>query len=364
MGLYKKIGKCAENLFDNVLSATGLVSVKSSIDKIPKKILALFGYFISFPAMSDHVIDYNGRVWYLKINRRAEYTLKCIQNWINIAKEHHASVIFVCDRPRLKFDILRKCKFDGVRFCFIKSRKMKKIACNLYTGGWGNATYAHLTPIYHAAEHNVNCFWNIDADDTMFLLYPKQASEVLLQVEKISEKKEIDAFSLDMHRSKSYGVNWTLGILYIRNPSTIIALIEKNNSLSWGDEFKGYSNYLNFDWFLTYVKNHNLANIQTFYVNESLFIHWGEFLINPTAAWINYWHDGYVYYPILSNIFNMKAGQKPIADCICIDIGTHLSVGLKFWENEVCNTRLFTEEQRNLHQLQNEFCHSQHLIDV
>lgn len=364
MSVWMRIGKKLEYFFENVASATGIIDINSTINSIPSRAYSMLGSIVRFPLIRDSIIDYSKSVWYLKINRRASYTLKCIQNWINIAKEYKASIIFVCDNPRLQFDVLRKCNFYDVPFAFIKSKKNKKIARNLYTGYWEKATYAHLTPIYHAAKRKLNHFWNIDGDDTMFLLYPEKVAHILREVETLSKDENIDAISLDMHCSKSLGINWTLGVLLINDPNKIIELIENNHSLSWGEELKEYTNTLNLDWFLTYAKRHNMANLQTFYADNCGFIHWGDLFINPTAAWINYWSEGFVHYPILEDIFHLKAGKKEIVDCIKIDVNSTIEEGYRFWENEISNTRLLTNEQRHLQHLENEFCDSHNLINL
>ena len=291
-------------------------------------------------------------VFYLKVNRDEPYTLICVQEWINVITELGADFYFVCDNKMLEYKILRSCYFKDGDIKFIRSigRPIRPVAQNLYTDFWKCATYAHLTPFYHSKGHGIKKYWNIDADDTTILLKPSNAARALRKVEELSERERIAAVSLDMWRSRTHGRHWSLGVLYINDEIDFCSIFEANKDLKWAEEFKEYETAFNLDWFFTYLKNHNKANIQTFYIDNSFFIHWGGwFLLDPISSGIYFWKEGKVTFPILKDIFrNTELGVLDIADCYKISVGVDEAEGLKILENEICRIKYFTRQKRKL----------------
>ena len=64
-------------------------------------------------------------VFYLKVNAESDYSIFCIQHWVNIAILFNAKMIFVCDKSSLKKTILEKIDFKSNKYEFIQSEKKK-----------------------------------------------------------------------------------------------------------------------------------------------------------------------------------------------------------------------------------------------
>ena len=261
---------------------------------------------------------------YFKINRNTNYAIECIKKWIRIASEGGWQYVFVCDNDALKYSVLKNCELNEYFKGFLKSnrRGLKKVSRNLYTGNWENATYAHLTPFYHAKSMALKNYWCIDADDTMFLADDKSCFRVLYEAEQLAKNRGISAFSLDMWRSKTYGKHWSLGILFINDNVDFCKIFNELKNNVWMSELDVSDDSYNLDWFFTYLKDKEKYNIQSFYVEDIYFIHWSDDLLrNNSSSWINTWHDNKIIYPILNFIYrNTKNGTIDVADCIKIDI--------------------------------------------
>ena len=293
---------------------------------------------------------HSGPVFYLKINRIADYTLMCIQNWLTVIFYMDGDFYFVCDNKQLEREIVSRLTFrDGdIKFMPSRRKKLKNVAKNLWTGSWEMATYAHLTPFYHAKENDIKEYWAIDGDDTMFFLYPEQTIKVLEQAQKISKENGISAFSLDMHWSQMKGKHWSLGVLYINDTVDFCNIFENVNGLDWTEPYKDIDDIFNLDWFFNYLRDNHVAKIETFYVEDCYFCHWFpnvlRYLIGGNLC---YWHNKKIVYPIIKEIYqNEKLGMIDIEKCYKISINTTLEEGRKFMENEVAILYNFTPKAR------------------
>lgn len=329
---------------------TGSVKIHCENSFIKK--IRIFGNFIRKNKIKSN------NMLYFKINRESDYALPCIQEWINIAHEMNYDFCFICDNNKLKYDIIRKCYFyDGnIKFISSMRHKLKKVAANLGTKKWIFATYAHLTPFYHAKKNKIDNFWNIDADDTSILLYPNKVAQLLKNAEKIAIEKNIDGFSLDMWRSKTLKKHWSLGIFFVKKGEKFIETFESINNMDWTEELKKFDRNFNVDWFLTYVKNNEILSMETFYPDKTMFIHWGNFINNVSGCWVNYWDNDKVYYPLMNSIYHNKTTYCiTIGDCIKIDINSTLEDSYNYFENEIPICRFFSDIGRNTNNL-NDFC--------
>ena len=295
---------------------------------------------------------HNGPVVYLKINRLTEYALMCIQNWLTIIFYMDGDYFFVCDNKELEREIVRKCCFrDGdIKFLASRRKELKEVAENLWTGSWEMATYAHLTPFYHAKENGIKEFWAIDGDDTMFFLYPEQVVDVLNQVQSISRNDDISALSLDMHWSQMKGKHWSLGVLFINDNVDFCHIFEESKGFEWTEPYKEIDDVFNLDWFFNYIRDSRLAKVETFYVEDCYFCHWFpnilRYLIGGNLC---FWHDGKVTYPILKDIYkNEELGVIDIADSYQIKLDVGLENSLKFMENEVSILYCFSPKARRV----------------
>lgn len=244
-------------------------------------------------------------VVYLKINRNDSFCFLCLQHWIDIIHELDYDFYILSDKPKLNKEIFKKITFYDANIKFIKSNKsffLKKIVKSIATKHWLNATYAHLTTYYHATKNNINEFWNIDADDTMFLLDASKSANILCVAEKYAKNNNIEKFSLDMHRSNIRGHHWSFGITYTSNPQKWLNIFSKNPSNKWQQNYLKWDSNFNLDWFMTYLKDTSLNNeIGTFYVENLYFAHWAYMLTRFFGISIYHWINNRLEYPILKN---------------------------------------------------------------
>lgn len=272
--------------------------------------------FLTFLRPKPFFKSKNPQTFYLKINRKDAYAIRCIQHWIDIITELKADFYIICDKPELELEVLKKVRFNNRNIKFIKSiknKKLKPIVENIATPLWYNATYAHLTSFYHAKKHNIKYFWNIDADDTMFSLYADKVADILKNIKQYARENTIAAFSLDMHTSKTYGKHWSFGICYIDNTIDWIRLFENNKSKNWRNNYIQYDSQFNLDWFFTYLRDEQVENIKSFYIDNMQFIHFGDFMWNTMDSGVYHFENNKIIYPILLEVFGTRTfGEIPI----------------------------------------------------
>lgn len=262
------------------------------------------------------VINKDNRIFYLKISRMADSTFECLQHWINVIDILDAEFYIICDNINLTKEVLKNITFRNRNIKFIKSVKNKyltKIVKMMATPIWEKAAYAHLTTFWHAQKNGYNSFWNIDADDTMFLIPPKILAKKMVEIENYANKFEIDNFSLDMHTSKSYNRLWSFGVTYTRNEKNYFKIFEKYNSLDWRNEecFK-IDKQFNIDRYFTYLRNKNITNNKIFYFDNTYFIHFGHFFIRPDHFGIYYWANNCFELPMVEIFPNHPMRKMPI----------------------------------------------------
>lgn len=281
--------------------------------------------------------DPNQPIIYFKINRMADYTVSCIQHWVDVAYQMKADFMFLCDNTQLEYQVLKDVKFPSADVKFMPSmRKALKSATKVVaTPRWQNAACVHLTPFYNAEKNNIKKFWAIDADDTMFCLSQNRVVELLKQVQSMADQNDISIISLDMWHSRTLGKHWSWGIAYINDNTGFCETINQTKDFSWinaGTYPYRASGQTNVDWYFTYLKNHKEFKIETFYVENAMFIHWGNFLKYPAmAAAVYYWSSGKLIYPIYRYVHcDEHSGFVDIAsDCICVDINATREEGMR-----------------------------------
>lgn len=280
-------------------------------------------------------IDKTQPVFYLKINRRDDYVFLCFQHWIDTIAEKGADYFIICDNKILEKEICKKIIFHDTNIKFLKScknRKQKHIVDKIATKYWIKATYAHLTTFYHAKNNGIASFWNIDADDTLFCMPPEKISNYLKEVEAYADKNDIEAFSLDMHRSRTRGRHWSFGITYTKMDTNWFQIFNENPDVKWHKHYDNYDYEFNLDWFFTFLKDYKNIKNETFYINNSLFIHWGNFLTNIIGSGIFYWKNNTLKFPIILEVIKDEYfGNIPISkDCIKFESDMNDEIKYKF----------------------------------
>lgn len=269
----------------------------------------------------------NTPIFYLKVNRCDNYVFKCLQHWIDIIWQYGADFYIICDKKALKKLILTRVYFQNENVKFIKSVKksfLRKIVKAIVSPYWENAAYAHLTTFYHAKKNNFSHFWNIDADDTMFAANADIVAKLLGDVEHYAKESGIKTFSLDMHRSRCNGREWNFGVSYTDNTIDWFDAITKNVNIKWQEWKHRFiadsisivnSNFFifNLDRYFTYLKDTNIYKIESFYFDEILFIHCGDYLSSIVCPGVLHFKNRKILLPILSDIFGIKqASNIPI----------------------------------------------------
>lgn len=297
----KVIQKVKIKLQDKVIKYVkflGFSIVKYSKDIETKK----YTLFELFPANTSK-INVGKKMFYLKVNSCSYLSLRCIQYWIDIIYALNADFHFVCDNDVLKSHILRNIKFYDENIKFIKSVRIKKykdILDNIATKNWMKAGFAHLTTFINAKQNNIKEFWNIDADDTLFLLNPDKVAKLLECAESYANKNNLKIFSLDMHETETSGKHWSFGITYTKDPMYWLDIIVQNTDKNWQYEYTKYTSSFNLDWFFTYLRDTGYKDyISTFYFDNLKFAHLGFMHTIYIAFTITHWISGNMYFPLL-----------------------------------------------------------------
>lgn len=217
------------------------------------------------------------------------------------------------------------------------------------TPRWINAGYAHYTPFYHAFDNGIDAFWEIDADDTTICLNADKAAKALIEAEKYLNDTSIGAVSLDMWWTRTHYKYWTWGVAYVKGVSRFIEEFEQVEDKRWWDPYKDLDIDITADWFFTYLKDYKKMNIESFYIENSWFIHWCSFIRHSMFGYVCYWSKGEWHAPIMEYIFNSpNLGCIGIKNCLKIDIGAELEEGQIFLENYVSSTTEWPLELRKL----------------
>lgn len=277
-------------------------------------------------------------VFYLKINNtNTGFNIFCLQHWLNIINTLGGDFVIVCDNKKLEYVMLNRIIFCTSNIKIIRSDRTipKRVIKNVATIMWEKAAYAHLTTFYHAKKYGIEEFWNIDADDTSFMEEPPVVANALQTVVNYAKENNLDAFSLDMHRTFFRGEHWSFGVAYIQNNSKLIKLVEKAKNRHWHDEKLKYDKNCNLDWYFTYLLDSKQAKISTFEIDNCYFMHWGaitNLLFMMHSASIT--RNKQMEYPLGYKMFNVKDSIMQIPDdCISFDTGIKEENSLKFWNN-------------------------------
>lgn len=278
------------------------------------------------------------RVFYLKIHRVHTTGFDCIQHWIDVIARMDAFIYFVCDNKKMKEGVFKKpCFFYNEDFDFIKSDRKtlkKEVSLSLHEVErqklWHRIAYSMLTPFVHAAKHSYDRTYNIDADDIMILTKPELIAEALKKAEFYAEENDLDCFNFDMFVSKSFGVHWSFGIVYVRHPQKCLDIIKKNTGWRYNEYLiekysTKYVNEFNFnvDWLFTFLRDTKQLKLKTFYIENSMVIHMPDIALSRHWAFVLKWHSGIVYLPVLDMLYDEKIWRYiPVyKECVKIDIG-------------------------------------------
>ncbi len=271
-------------------------------------------YYFPFIKKNKNYTNKNkySTVFYLKVNRNIEDTYINLQYWIDIVSVFSGDYYIICDDCELEKNILKNIVFSSSNIKFLKSKRHhfdKIIKKQKIEKCWQKACEAHLTVFDHAKKLGLNNFWNIDADDALFLISPTMAANFLKKAAEYAENNNLDAFGFDFWATKTKGRHWSFGITYTRNSVDYFEKLEKY-SIDWS--IYKHTTVYNIDWCFTHLKNIGQLKLKTFYTENLYFLHWGRFFGDMKNSYLATWHNGIMTYPILAQIFKDKSGIHPI----------------------------------------------------
>ena len=249
-------------------------------------------------------------VVYLKVKAIRNYSLACIQLWLNVVEHLGYDYYIICDKTDVRDQIEKFLTFPNSNIKFIKSQvslKQKLFVQKSIHKKWVNAGIAHLTTFYNAKKINTKYFWNIDADDTALLIKEKKIIKILKDAEKYAKDNNILAFSLDMWETWTRSKHWSFGITFTdarANWTKIFDELNIKDMKSYRLDF--HRGFTNLDWIFTYLRDVSKINIQTFYVENLRFIHFCDFGGRQRDQGLCYWENGFIHYPMLEYVFKDK----------------------------------------------------------
>lgn len=262
-------------------------------------------------------------VFYLKVNQKENWSMKCLQHWVDTIETMPGSnrIFVLCDKEDVKGTVQEEICFGKVQISFLQSERsapeLKHVVSSVTKKSWGNAAYAHLTTFYHARENGFKYFWNIDADDTFICLSPARAGELLQTAEQYAQENAVDIFSLDMWRTWMKGEHWSFGITFTSNQVDWFEEMRKNciAAMTRGKHsvmgLKG-----NLDEYFSTLKKFSTLRIETFYFENLSFIHYSnDMFTSLRGAGFYHWKENRLTYPILLYCVGMEEeALLPIAD--------------------------------------------------
>lgn len=306
-----------------------------------------------FPRKSKQISRSYSTAFYLKINRNENYAIACINHWFKIAEAMNADCYIICDNKALQKRV--NCEVDSrhIEKKFLPSVNKPNIINNICNSLWAKkAGNAHLSTFYYAKAQGFREFWNIDADDTMFLLNAKKCTKILAQVASYARAHKIHAFSLDMWHSRTLGTHFSFGITYTSFDCDWFKILESNKDSKWQEKMMGLDNgSFNLDWFFTYLGNAGAARVANFYIENAFFIHFGDFFVNRLALGlgVSHWQKGKLRFPLLLEIYGSKRfGEIPIAkNCVKFDEGLSPQDCYDFMQKEMSFISEFSAWERH-----------------
>ncbi|MDR2649197.1 MAG: hypothetical protein LBB94_05705 [Clostridiales bacterium] len=201
-------------------------------------------------------------VFYLKINRGTDISLKCFWYWVEIVEAYGADFFIIVDNEEVKYQIMNLYLSNGhskaPKIIPSYRNQLKSVIEDLFSGKWINIGYALLTPFVHAKENNYSSIWNIDADDTMLFAQPQVCVSLLKKAEDHAIKQNIDILGLDFLYSifcNRQLVRWTFGVTFANMNVDYIKVICDGKKTDYENSFSKFYIQRNIDDYFTYLRN-------------------------------------------------------------------------------------------------------------
>lgn len=283
-------------------------------------------------------MEHNSAPFYLKVNRYSDYTLMCIQQWVDVAIYLGREIIIISDNPQLNNSIEKHIR--PYSFVILPGRQdeLIKLSNTIVEEKWIGAACAHLLPIIHSKSKGVQKYWAIDADDTQFMLKTERIAELIEKVEQAGDESDYSMISLDVWYSRSNNKHWTFGIVYANNNFCIDDINPVNNK-KW-NEYRISETNITIDLYFTFLRKEKVLSLGTFYVNNVYFAHYGQnFITKAGNCSLYFWNKGHVFFPICEILYgvNDPRCKYKISSGLCIDISSSLEESQDFIKHNVIN---------------------------
>ena len=137
-------------------------------------------------------------------------------------------------------------------------------------------------------------------------------AKILADVANYAEKNNLNNFSLDMWCSRALGKTWSFGVTYSKLNVDYIKEF-KEEKKDWKD---ANDKMVCLDQYFAYQRNEKGQKNESFYIENSKFIHFSDYFMKPFALY--HWKDKILSFPIFEKIYkNKEFAKTPIADsCI------------------------------------------------
>jgi hypothetical protein len=252
---------------------------------------------------------------YLKINRRAAMTTRCLRFWAPVVAG--ADVYLVCD-----WDEATAAEWVPPELSYRELVPTSDRALAAMHGKvpprWRKVGAAQMTTTDHATANGIEQYWSIDGDDTLFLNEPESVRAKMIEVQAVMSEQDISAASLDFYHT--YVDHWCFGVACFRSDVDYFALLAAVDprevaqqypdegvhwARGWGtrDETGRFRRdrvavNMNLDWLFTYMRDVGTLRAASFYFDDMYFLHAGlelspEFDVSGfTMRGLYHWKDG------------------------------------------------------------------------
>lgn len=273
-------------------------------------------------------------IFYLKVNRIHKTSFDCLQHWMAVANKMPGGAFcyIVCDNKKFEYSMYENpCYFYPGSFKVIKSdrKQLNNEVSRLFSGTersglWQRIALSMMTPFVHADKNGFTKSYNIDADDIMILARPEYIASALTKMEKYASDNDYDSVNLDMFVSKSFGVHWSFGLVFMKNPAKCLKAFKEN--IEWKNDLERISRYkiayvndfnYNVDWLFTFLRDSHQLKLSTFAIKNALVIHMPDIAISRHWAFVFQWKTDKIYFPIIHKLYgDSKWANLPLAGSV------------------------------------------------
>lgn len=127
--------------------------------------------------------------------------------------------------------------------------------------------------------------------------------------ENLASKHGFDCINLDMFVSKTFGVHWSFGVVFMRNPRNCIDKIKSNTNWRMSNLVEKYNTcYIdefnfNVDWLFTFLRDTQQLKLGTFSINNATVVHMPDISISRHWAFTITWKDKSIEFPLIKYLY-------------------------------------------------------------